>query len=214
MLLRRKNYNPASLRSDRVADLLRNRRPISTGTRGRFHRNIHVAKVAANNWCVDPSCGKCGFHGYRLALRNLGGAGGELLRHALIEIDPHELMCLPYWDFALAVALQSISSPEHLNEILDAWLPRVGLALAFDDAVLFRTVRYLPATLPTRGRWIRSAIHHAISSRYESLVETLLIVLGPSARRYPELLAVAQELAPSSKQIARVLRNVAGPTPA
>jgi hypothetical protein len=25
-----------------VADLLRNRRPISTGTRGRFHRNIHI----------------------------------------------------------------------------------------------------------------------------------------------------------------------------
>jgi hypothetical protein len=119
-------------------------------------------------------------------------------------------MRFPGWDGALAVALQAISSPEHLNEVLEAWLPRVGFALAFDDAVLFRTVRYLPATSPTRDRWIRSAIHHAINSRYGSLVETLLLVLGPSARRNPELLAVAQELAPSSKQIARVLRNVVG----
>lgn len=179
-----------------------------------------VAEATTKHWCGDPICGKCGsrgYHGispYRLALGNIDRAHSELLRHALIEINPMDLMRFPYWDYALAAALHAISSPEQLNEVLDAWLPRVGLVLAFDDAVLFRTVRYLPATSPTRGRWIRSAIHHAISSRYESLVETLLIVLGPSARQYPELLAVAQELAPSSKQIARVLRNVVGPTPA
>ena len=168
-----------------------------------------VAEAAANNWCVDPACRRCGSLGYRLALRNIGGNSGELLRHALIKINTKELMRFPGWDYALAVALQAISS-QHLNEVLESWLPRVGLALPFDDTVLFRTIRYLPVTAPTRDRWIRSAIHHAINSRYGSLVETLLLVLGPSARRNPELLAVAQELAPSSRQIARVLRNVVG----
>jgi len=38
----RKNYNPASLRSDRVSGLLRNKCPISIGTRGRFRRNIQT----------------------------------------------------------------------------------------------------------------------------------------------------------------------------
>jgi hypothetical protein len=41
----RKNKNPASLRSDRVADLLRNRWPIRIGTRGRFHRNIQLYPI-------------------------------------------------------------------------------------------------------------------------------------------------------------------------
>ena len=119
----------------------------------------------------------------------------------------------PSWEEALEVAIRDLPIGSHVETVLNAWLPRVGSSPRFDDVVLYRIVRALPEDNSVREAWILAAVPGAVATRDHSLVETLLLVLGSAASRFPELIGVASELATDSKQMRRVLQNVRG-TPA
>jgi hypothetical protein len=173
-----------------------------------------VREAADKKWCVQPYCTTCGARDYRAALSKLAGPLGGALCDALSQISVDDLIRVPRWDEALEVAIRDLPIGAQVDAVLKAWLPRVGSIPRFDDVVLFRIVRALPATSATRDAWILAAVPVAVSSRDTSLVETLLLVLGLSANRFPDLVRVASELSNESKQMRRVLRNTIGETPA
>jgi hypothetical protein len=173
-----------------------------------------VVEAAAKRWCVTPYCTTCGAHEYRAALRQLAGPLGGPLCDALSAVSPAELTCVPHWEEALEVAIRDLPIGSQVEAVLGAWLPHVGLTPRFDDVVLYRIVRSLGQSSSIRESWIRAAIPCATRTRDHSLVETLLLVLGPSVSRFPELVVVASELATDSKQMHRVLKNVCGTDPA
>ena len=173
-----------------------------------------VAEASAKNWCVRPYCTTCGSREYRAALAQLAGPLGGPLCDALCTLSPDELTRFPRWDEALEVAIGDIPLGLQVEAVLNAWLPRVGLRPEFDDVVLFRIVRSLSDGSPTRRNWVRAAVPGAVKTKNHSLIETLVLVLGPGANRFPELITVASELAIESKQMSRVLRNVLGEPPA
>jgi len=173
-----------------------------------------VRAAAERKWCVQPYCTTCGAREYRAALSELAGPLGGPLCDALCQVPTDDLVRVPRWDEALEVAIRDLPLGAQVEAVLRAWLPRVGSVLRFDDVVLFRIVRALPVTSLTRDAWIVAAVPGAVSNRDLSLVETLLLVLGPAANRFPELVRVASELSNDSEQMRRVLRNTTGVTPA
>jgi hypothetical protein len=169
-----------------------------------------VTEAATKNWCVKPYCTTCGAKKYRSALGNLAGPLGGPLCEALCQVSAAELVQVLRWDEALEVAIRDLPIDNQVETVLTAWLPEVGSRLRFDDVVLYRIVRMLPESNPVREEWILAAVPIAVATRDHSLVETLLLVLGSTAGRFPELVAVASELATDSKQMRRVLQNVRG----
>jgi hypothetical protein len=170
-----------------------------------------IAREAAEKkWCVRPYCTTCGAHEYRRALSELAGP----LCDALCSVSADDLILVSGWDEALEVAIRDLPIGPQVDTVLRAWLPRVGSTPRFDDVVLFRIVRALPASSATRDAWIAAAVPGAVRNRDVSLVETLLLVLGPAANRFPDLVQVAAELSNNSEQMRRVLRNTIGPGPA
>jgi hypothetical protein len=125
-------------------------------------------------------------------------------------VSADELVHVPRWDEALEVAIRDLPVRNHVETVLNAWLARVGSSPRFDDVVLYRIVRVLPKGNSVREAWILAAVPGAVATQDHSLVETLLLVLGPDAGRFPELVGVASELATDSKQMRRVLRSVGG----
>jgi hypothetical protein len=106
------------------------------------------------------------------------------------------------------VAIRDLPIAAQVTSVLSAWLLNVGRFSRFDDVVLYRIVRDLPASHEQRDRWLLAAVPNAVKERDESLIETLLLILRSRCVQFPELIVAAKEIAKSSKQMRRVLRNV------
>jgi hypothetical protein len=167
-----------------------------------------VSEAGEKGWCVRPYCTTCGAHAYRKALRRLAGPLGGPLCDALCQLSPSDLIKLPGWDDALEVAIRDLPIAAQVTSVLSAWLLNVGRFSRFDDVVLYRIVRDLPASHEQRDRWLLAAVPNAVKERDESLIETLLLILRSRCVQFPELIVAAKEIAKSSKQMRRVLRNV------
>ena len=156
------------------------------------------------NWCVTPYCTTCGAREYRRALARLAGPLGGPLTKALCVLEPRAAMRFSSWDDALEIALRDL--PFGLSIVLDAWLPRVGQVVRFDDVVFYRIVRHLRSS-DVRNQWIEVLVPLAIERNDFSLIESLLLTLRRDAVRFPALVATATTLAERSDQMSRVLRN-------
>lgn len=169
-----------------------------------------VAEAERKHWCMRNFCTTCGAMEFRNALAERGGPLGIGLCEALCDLDPDELVALPRWDEAIVVALGDLGLPGQFVDVLEAWLPRAGTVVAWDDVVLFRFIRHLPRTEAVREGWIRAAIPNAVRTGDRSLVETLLLVLGSEAGEHPDLAALARAFAGRSPQMQRVARRALG----
>lgn len=165
---------------------------------------------------MRPHCTTCGSHEYREHLRQLAAPlGGPLIR-ALSDMDSSELISIHGWEGAIEIAIGDLPLSGQAEEVLKAWIPKIGVNLSFDDVVLFRIVRYVRKDRPVRTAWIDAAVVRAVLIGDFSLTETLILILGADASRYPELLRTATAIAHESGQMRRVLRNACGiqlPTP-
>lgn len=159
---------------------------------------------------MKPRCTTCGAMEYRRALRAVAGRAERRVFDLLREIDPNELVRQPDWDDAVETALYEVDFPPGREELVQAWQPKIGESLRFDDAVTFRIVRWLPATSDTRRDWLRAVVPFAVNSRDFSLTETLVLVMGPTVSAYPALVDVAVDIAGKWPQMRRVLRNASG----
>jgi hypothetical protein len=166
-----------------------------------------ISKAHEQNWCVTPYCTTCGAQEYRNALRELSGSMGGGLADALADIDLQEISLLPNWKDALLVAIMDLPISQQVEDVLNAWLPKISDHIALADLLLYKIVRYMIKDNATRNNWIERCIDIAINSKNFSLIESLLLVLKRDAWDYPKLIAVAKEYANSSAQMERALRN-------
>ena len=163
----------------------------------------------AKKWCVKPFCTTCGAMEYRSALADLVLAPPGPLFRLLGEVTQADLVPFREWQDALWLAFMTLLGSSQVDEVLAVWVERPASDVRLTDLVLFRIVRNMRVS-PTRQAWIDRAAGMALRTRDFSLVESLILVLGPQARQYPDLIAVAQELAAGSGQMRRVLRNALG----
>lgn len=166
-----------------------------------------IRKAHEQKWCVTPYCTTCGAREYRNALRELSGSMGGDLADALADIDLQEISLLPNWQDALLVAIMDLPISQHVEDVLNAWLPKISDHIVFADLILYKIIRYMRKDNATRSNWIERCIDIAINSRNFSLIESLLLVLRRDAWDYPKLIAIAKEYAKTYAQMERALRN-------
>jgi len=166
-----------------------------------------ILKAHEQNWCVTPYCTTCGSSEYRNALKELSGPLGGGLADALADIDLQEISLLPNWQDALLVAIMDLPILQQVEDVLNAWLPKISDHIALADLILYKIVRYMRKDNATRNNWIVRCIDIAINSRNFSLIESLLLVLRREAWDHRKLIAIAKEYSYSSAQMDRVLRN-------
>lgn len=169
-----------------------------------------IAHAHAQNWCTEPYCTTCGSHDYRKKLKELAGDLGGPLADALEQIDIAELIALPNWRGALELAFNSLPlGPLQAEGALRRWLPQLSSHIDFADHVLFRIVRYMPAS-ELRTQWVDACLDIAVATNNASLVETLILVLDSKASEYLTLIEAATKHAPTSRQMRRILNNKCG----
>lgn len=160
-------------------------------------------------WCLQPWCTLDGNWEYWTALRALGDFYADLA--ALMAPD---LEALPNWQNALHIALIDTwpSRLDAWDSLLAAWLPQIPGHPRFADGVLFHVVRHMPIKTLSAQAWVSSCAALAAEVADESLVESLLIVLGPATTSYPDLASVALRISACSSKVTRVL-GLAGLAP-
>ena len=159
------------------------------------------------NWCMTLYCTTCGSKEYRNKLKELAGPLGGPLADALAEIDIDELTTISNWQDGLLIAINDLPMSMQVEGILEAWLPRIDENIRFADYILFKLVKCFPKKNKTRMNWINTCITVAIDSKDFSLVESLILVLGQDAKKHSKLITMAKNLASTSVQMKRVLRN-------
>jgi hypothetical protein len=173
---------------------------------------IAVLKHAqANKWCVEPGCTTCGATEFRKALHKVAGDVGGPLANSLSDIDLNELQACQHWADATEIALRDLPlGVPQIEGVLKAWLPQTHQHIRILDRVLFKIVRYLPATSSIRADWIRVSEEVALATKDFSLVESLVLVIGDRAVEHLELIGLAQQIAQESPQMRRVIHNTCG----
>lgn len=173
---------------------------------------LHTAQL--NRWCVTPFCTTCGAHTYRAELRKLAFDPPGPLFRLLSQTTEAELEQFPDWQDALWIAFMDLPlGMLQVTEVLTAWSKRPPEDIRLTDFVLFRILRHRSDS-PLRNAWIERGVAMALRTHDFSLVETLLLVLRERARKYPDIIEIAQTLAATSAQMRRVLRNVLSVDPA
>ncbi len=163
-----------------------------------------VKKAALHKWCVRPYCTTCGCREFRNALQN----NGREWVSTLSAIDPADLYGLPDWGDALTLAFIDLPLGQaQIGSILSVWFTKIDAHIRFADTALFRVVRNLPAKHEMREKWIDKCVELALRTRDFSLTETLMLVLGKDASKYPLLVEFAKSCSKQSPQMKRVLCN-------
>jgi hypothetical protein len=170
---------------------------------------INIIRSARyKKWCLKLYCTTCGARDYRDALNKLAGPLGGGLAKALAEINPRDLTAIKNWEDALLIAIGDLPIPLQLNDVLQAWLPKINDDLPFADFVLYNIVSNWPTNHEIKNEWIKNCISLAIDANNFSLIESIILVLRKDALNYPNLIAIAKEHAKTSAQMRKVLKNV------
>jgi hypothetical protein len=173
-----------------------------------------LATASFHRWCVRRNCSTCGSNQYRTEIKRLASDDGAPLAEALRSIAPIRLVTCRDWEDGLVIAFDSLPTAQQGESVLRSWLAQAGQSPRFDDVVLFRILRFTSRYAGIRELWIDAAIPDAVRRKDESLLETLLLVLGRSASKHEDLVRAASEIAVGSAQMRRVLRNTVGTKPA
>jgi hypothetical protein len=125
----------------------------------------------------------------------------------MAELTSSELQFFPNWSGCIEICFLHITPGGKISQVLDAWTPHLNeQTIRFADYILHRIIGKVPFARLAGDTWIARCLELALSTRDESLVESLLLILRCSLREFPKLLEVAREI--PSQQIRRVLRNV------
>ena len=165
-----------------------------------------VRKASELRWCTRPYCTTCGNREVRTELRNIAGKNGFQLADILSALKPAEIVTLPNWQDCVQLAFFEISLPGTQEKVLESWLPEIDNQIHFADVVLYYVIRTLPFRESVGKNWIERCIALSNTSRNESLVESLLFVLGRKSEAYPDFLSFARQFE-SSPKIQKALRK-------
>jgi hypothetical protein len=162
-----------------------------------------IREAAARNWCVRPFCTTCGSMDFRRALEEIPDLTSEL-----VSLDIGELYRLPDGEDGLAVIM--LTQRVDWDQVLEAWIPRIGENARMADIVLFRVIgsRTPFQRSQVMKDWIESCIRLVVQTWDTSLIESLVYVLGVHGEglsRYPTLLAVAREVGEVDTRVRRAL---------
>ena len=83
---------------------------------------------------------------------------GGGLADALADIDLQEISLLPNWKDALLVAIMDLPISQQVEDVLNAWLPKISDHIALADLLLYKIVRYMIKDNATRNNWIERCI--------------------------------------------------------
>ena len=162
-------------------------------------------------WCVKPYCTTCGAQQFRDALNSFGGDNNHQLAQALATLDLDDLMQHRSWHNGLRLALDEIRDPLVMDSILTSWLPHLRHHIPVADLVLFYFVRrgalFAPMSEEILKRWIGVCTSIAIRTRNESLLESLVYVLGSKVAAVSELSKVIAAESLTSDKIALALER-------
>jgi hypothetical protein len=168
-----------------------------------------VALARANRWCTSPSCTTCGAHEFRRALLK---GGRHKLAEALATVDLEKVQRRLDWRDSLRLALDHLDSAELKDQVLTAWYPQLREQISIADFVLFYYVRrgalFAPMSVELLKQWRDRCVELACESRDESLLESLIYVLGSAYHQNPALAAVVESKAATSLKVRKAaLRN-------
>ncbi|MBN2466448.1 hypothetical protein JXD38_12580 [candidate division WOR-3 bacterium] len=155
-----------------------------------------VREAEAKGWCTRPFCTTCG----NGELRSRLAAIPDLTEH-LIRLNLDEIVSGPSGVDSLTIMM--LTQSVDWDQVLEAWMPRASENTRLLDLVLFRVIgRRMPfqRSQPMKA-WVKASVERACRSGDESLVESLVYVLGVSGEgldAYSELVAVARDLSEQS----------------
>jgi hypothetical protein len=144
---------------------------------------LDILNIASTkNWCVEPFCTTCGAQEYRKALRGLAQPNVFGLVEALSTLELNDLWKYPDWRNAIHIALSEIHIASDMDKVLRSWLPNISKNILLADIVLFYFVRrgslFAPMSIEMLYEWRNACIGLAISTKNESLFESLIYTLG------------------------------------
>lgn len=172
---------------------------------------IDIVRTAeTNNWCTTPYCTTCLAREYRQALKELSGPLGGRLVNALSELSPSEISRENNWQNALLIAIIDLPMSMQLEGILKIWSEKLDEDIDFSDFILFKVIRNISNRSNIWEKWVSGCVLLSLKTRNFSLVESLILVMGPRAIEHNELIQIAKDYAKSSPQMGRVLFNACG----
>jgi len=157
----------------------------------------------------EPRCGKilcstCG--GYGTAIRErLSLEDQKNIYQMLSQIPPKDYRKFGIWRIILDKICPSGVASVHAREVqsLDQSDIRAVDRFLFERRYDYKSSYYEKDYLSTLAR----AIQMALEASDSSLVETLVIILGEQASKYPELVDIAIKLSENNEEMQRVLYN-------
>jgi hypothetical protein len=158
--------------------------------------------------CTKPTCTTCGAGPYQELMRQAAGSGAFL--RDLEKVDALVWQRFDEPRGAVAFALAALPGPEARASVLEAWLVR-DLPSWLYDSVAYDVLRTQDVLPLTRERWVSMAEKLACVDRNESLVETLLWLLGSEAREREALMRLAEELAETNPRVRKALQAAVDP---
>jgi len=172
---------------------------------------IDIVRTAEKNkWCTTPYCTTCIAREYRQALKELSGPLGGGLANALSELNPSEITSEDNWQNTLLTAIIELPMSMQLEGILETWSEKLDEDIDFTDFILFKVIRNISNRSNIWEKWVSGCVLLSLKTRNFSLIESLILVMGPRAVEQNELIQIAKDYAKSSRQMRRVLFNSCG----
>ena len=168
-------------------------------------------RAEANKWCSNPRCTTCGARELRLAIRSLFTRTDVTPAEELSKMDLRSLTGNRSWTGAIRIALEELPSSEDMDHVLMSWLPQLDQHIRLADVVLFYFVRggaaFARIEIETAREWIRACEAIALRCVDESLLESLVYVLGNEIHRHGELRSAFDRAAARSDKIRKALKR-------
>ena len=169
-----------------------------------------VATAQKEKWCVAPWCTTCGHQDFRAATTRIDDGTTNLTKE-LCDLPIAELTKYHGWVDCLRSVFERSHPITHkgMVTVLETWCNTPDTlesgAIRFCDVVLFYGVRRLILEPDLRRRWIEKCERMALATHDESLVESMIYVLGSAVRKHHGLFSLAEKLSANSTKIASAL---------
>ncbi len=171
------------------------------------HDILQIAE--RNQWCTSLHCTTCGSTEFRGALKALSDADPRRYVRDLATVLHGTAV---QDEDGLFLALGFLETEQDMDEVLRSWIPMLREHIRLADLVLFYYLRrgafFARMSIDVAAAWRASCIDIAVRTRNESLVESLICTMGREYKDNSSLTATVEELAPSSRRVAKALRRI------
>ena len=134
------------------------------------------------------------------------GVKGHLASE-LENLPLSDFLQLQNWNGPLCIAFAMLKDGGLQAGILQRWLATCPDNIRFVDMVIFYLMPHAFVSAEINEQWVAKAVSMAVTSRDNSLVESLVWRLRGGLEKYPDLLNLATELQKTSPAIAKAMNS-------